>query len=499
MFDALCAGRLARAAPSRLNYGVRYEFFAPYTEKYGHLADVDTNPGRGIHQRDGSAVGRRHVQRRLPDSLVFPFRTAFAPRIGIGVAGAETNGGAGRLRDELHRGPVLRRFATTMAHQPPFANEQTNEEAMGNTAPARHARAHAGSCFTLANGFPAPDTVGNYALDPHYGCLMCRRGIRRAEDAALGRRDESSATTGRRATIWTSRSAPRATPQQPGHRSNGTWSSPTTQAEAFSKLNAGTVRVNKRLSKGIALGANYQYSHSIDDAGSVNGTSRSVAQNWQNLQAEEGNSSFDIRHQVSGTYLYEFPFGKDKFWVTSRSWLAYSGRVFGLRHLYTLRPATRSRRVIRRRVRALPAARRVRCGRIVYRCIRHGRRRVAEAVVQSCGLFTATGTPGFCNALAMRRAIRLQGRGRSEQYVAFEDDANGRHAQHGDSRHASTMSSIRCSIRAWARAMDYADVWAVTSAAGCGRFSLRRDSDFSEFRGRAVSGGWGDQQVVRGE
>jgi hypothetical protein len=42
-----------------------------------------------------------------------------------------------------------------------------------------------------------------------------------------------------------------------------------------------------------------------------------VAQNWQDLQAEEGNSSFDIRHQVSGTYLYELPFGKDKFWVTS--------------------------------------------------------------------------------------------------------------------------------------------------------------------------------------
>ena len=35
-----------------LNYGFRYEFFAPYTEKYGHLADVVTNPRRWIHQRD---------------------------------------------------------------------------------------------------------------------------------------------------------------------------------------------------------------------------------------------------------------------------------------------------------------------------------------------------------------------------------------------------------------------------------------------------------------
>jgi hypothetical protein len=37
-----------------------------------------------------------------------------------------------------------------------------------------------------------------------------------------------------------------------------------------------------------------------------------VAQNWQNLLAEEGNSSFDVRHKVSGDYLFELPFGKDK-------------------------------------------------------------------------------------------------------------------------------------------------------------------------------------------
>jgi hypothetical protein len=42
-----------------------------------------------------------------------------------------------------------------------------------------------------------------------------------------------------------------------------------------------------------------------------------VAQNWQDLRAEEGNSSSDQRHKVSGSYLYELPFGKDKFWVTS--------------------------------------------------------------------------------------------------------------------------------------------------------------------------------------
>jgi hypothetical protein len=64
------------------------------------------------------------------------------------------------------------------------------------------------------------------------------------------------------------------------------------------------------MTSGIALGANYQYSHNIDDASSN-------VQNWQDIPAEEGNSSLDQRHRVSGTYLYELPFGKDKFWVTS--------------------------------------------------------------------------------------------------------------------------------------------------------------------------------------
>jgi len=69
------------------------------------------------------------------------------------------------------------------------------------------------------------------------------------------------------------------------------------EAEAYFKMHQGTVRLNKRLSKGIALGANYQYGHAIDDASSVNGSSGSVVQDWQNLAAQEGHSVLDIRHQ----------------------------------------------------------------------------------------------------------------------------------------------------------------------------------------------------------
>ncbi len=177
-----------------------------------------------------------------------------------------------------------------------FVNEQTNEAV------------NAGD-LTLSNGFVAPETVGNYALDPHYHLpyvqawnIDVQKTLRWGVVMNLG-------YNGSKGSDLDVTSAPR--PTATSHIFN------YEQSGAFSRFNAGTLRVNKRLTGGIALGANYQYSHSIDDAGSVGGTSTVVAQNWQDLAAEEGNSSFDVRHKVSGTYLYELPFGKDKPWVTT--------------------------------------------------------------------------------------------------------------------------------------------------------------------------------------
>jgi hypothetical protein len=306
-----------RALPSlSLTFGLRYEFFAPYTEKYGHLAFVDTNPsGQFSGETEVKAGGNGPFSGALPDSLVYPFHKGFQPRTGVALrlpkqtvlrAGFGMNFTVGQYGN----------FASTMAHEPPFANEQTNQEAVGNEASSACARTTPSSCFTLANGFPAPASTGNYAIDPHYPMPYVQAWNLDVQKTLPWGVVMNVGYNGSKGDHLDMRSSPRATPQSPG-------TDPTNlvftydQAEAFSKLTAGTLRVNKRLTSGIALGANYQYSHSIDDAGAVNGVSQVVAQDWQNLQAEEGNSSFDVRHQVSGTYLYELPFGKDKFWVTT--------------------------------------------------------------------------------------------------------------------------------------------------------------------------------------
>ena len=305
-----------RARPNlTLNYGLRYEFFAPYTEKYGHLAMVDTNPAANTSYPaifsvidEVQAGGLGSYSGPLPDSLVFPFRVAVAPRLGVALrlpkqtvvrAGYGINYTVGQYAT----------FATTMAHQPPFANEQTNEATQVCASTTT-------DCLSLASGFPAPANVGNYALDPHYRLpyvQVWNLDVQKTMPRGVVVNVSYNGSKGSNLDIT---SAPHASVSSP-------LTNPADQvfyydqSVAFSRFNAGTLRVNRRLSNGTAFGANYQYSHSIDNAGSVGGTSTVVAQNWQDLGAEESNSSFDVRHQVTGTYLYELPFGNDKRWVTS--------------------------------------------------------------------------------------------------------------------------------------------------------------------------------------
>jgi hypothetical protein len=105
---------------------------------------------------------------------------------------------------------------------------------------------------------------------------------------------------------------------------------------AFSNFNALAVRANKRLQNGIALQLTYTYSHSIDDASSVGAGSAVVAQNWQNILAEESNSSFDIRHQAKGTFLYELPFGPDKHYLSNGNWASHAFGDWSVSGSYTL-------------------------------------------------------------------------------------------------------------------------------------------------------------------
>jgi hypothetical protein len=72
--------------------------------------------------------------------------------------------------------------------------------------------------------------------------------------------------------------------------------------------------------KGFSVGGTYIYSKSIDNASSIGGGAAVVAQNYLDLAAERGLSSFDQRHRFSADYIYELPFGKEKKWFSTGGW-----------------------------------------------------------------------------------------------------------------------------------------------------------------------------------
>jgi hypothetical protein len=284
-----------------LNYGVRYEYFSPYSEKFDHIAELGAN--EGFTQVSAIYPGCLGLYcGTVPRTLVYPFRAGISPRIGVAIrlpgstvvrAGYAINFNNGQYGT----------FASSMIHQPPFANVQTNTTANG-------------AVISLEDGFPVPESEQppNYSVAAHYPLPYVQAwniDVQRTLPLGILLNVGYNGSKGTHldaliAPLPATQTSPYLNRVLFNHEFSG----------AFSSFHDGTIRLRKRLQKGVSLGAYYQYSHSIDDASSIGGNSTVVAQNWQDLAAEEGNSSFDQRHRLTGDYLLELPFGKDKAFLS---------------------------------------------------------------------------------------------------------------------------------------------------------------------------------------
>ncbi len=290
-----------------LLFGMRYENYSPYSEKYDRLSTLDTgNNFTAVAPVLSGGVGP--YTGKFPRDLIYPERDNFSPRIGIAVR---------VMKDTVLRGGYglnyangqYAKFIQEFAFQPPFADVQTNE-------------ATAGAKISLANGFPSPQAEGNYAVNKHYRLpyvQVWNLNLQRTIPLGIVLNVGYNGSKGARLDIVSA----------PGRSPDSSLSGVFYDYEdsvAFSNYNALTISVRKRLQRGIGLAATYTYGHSIDNASSIGGNGGSatvVAQNWQNLLAEKSNSSFDIRHQVTGNFVYELPFGPDERWI-STGWLAHT-------------------------------------------------------------------------------------------------------------------------------------------------------------------------------
>jgi trimeric autotransporter adhesin len=313
--------------------GLRYEYFSPYAETNDRLATLDYNSGF----TDVSAVYPNQIGSisgvKYPRTLIYPERNNFAPRLGIAWrpfkdtvvrAGYGINFTVGQYGN----------FIQNLAYQPPFANVQNNQA----TVTSDGFTGICGTAGSLANCFTG-QLPANYSVNPHYRLpyvQVWNLDIQRTLPLAIVLNVGYNGAKGTRLDVLSAPgNYPNLTPSQP----SGVYFN-FEDAVAFSNFNALVVRANKRLQNGVSLQMTYTYSHSIDDASSVGAGSGVVAQDWQNILAEESNSSFDIRNQVRGSFLYELPFGPDKHYLSNGNWASHAFGDWSLSGSYTLADGT---------------------------------------------------------------------------------------------------------------------------------------------------------------
>lgn len=294
-----------KALPSlTILVGLRYDYFSPFAEKDDRLSTLDYNSGfTRVAPVRPNEIGRVSGV-KYARTLVSPDHNNLSPHLGFAWQASRSTVVRSAYGINYTVG-LYGSFTQYLAYQPPFAHVEVNLNIP-----------HDITLFTLGAGFGNTADRGNYSISRNYRLPYTQVWYLELQQALPHDVVLNVGYSGAKGTRLDVISAP-------GFYNNVGFASAFFNFEnsaAFSNFNALLVRVNKRLLHGLALQSTYSYSHSIDNASSINAGIPVVAQNWQDLRAEEGNSTFDIRHLVTGSFFYQIPFGRNKSYLNNGGW-----------------------------------------------------------------------------------------------------------------------------------------------------------------------------------
>jgi hypothetical protein len=318
-------------------YGLRYEYFLPFTEKYDHLADYTFGLGFSSpvvtcgNPSGNPAYSECQNPENLPPSLLRSDDHNFAPRIGLAYRpwskhSLVLRSGYGLFYD----GSIYSRLYTNMASQPPFAQASTNA-----TTPNQ--------VLTLENGFPnyASNILTNtYALDPNFRTPYAQTWNFSIEDEFVRNVILSIGYTGTKGTKLDVLLAPNSSARGSETAIGNALAFTYETSGAASIYNGLQVGLRRQFHGGFSMSGTYTFSKSIDDAASVGGQGRSVAQYYKDLQAERGLSSFDVRNKLLINHIYQFPFGEQRHWLNKGGTLARAVGNWQLSGITTIQSGT---------------------------------------------------------------------------------------------------------------------------------------------------------------
>jgi len=295
-----------------LNLGLRYEFFAPWEEKYNRIANLDVAPGfAAVAQVTPGQAGP--YSGVFPSGLLNPDRNNFGPRTALAWKPWNARSFVVRLGYGMYYNPgIYGQFTSRLAQQPPFAQSTTVTTSL--TDP-----------LTLATGLtvtPTGKTILNtFAVNRDYRTMYAQSwtaGIQTGLPGALVLELNYLGTKGTRLDIQES---PNQAP--PGSQLTSQDRLNINNATAFiydtpignSIYHAAQVRVNRRFRRGFSSNVQYMFAKSIDNSSTLGGAGNTVAQNYFDLAAERGLSSFDRRHALTANYVWSPPIGDGDKWL----------------------------------------------------------------------------------------------------------------------------------------------------------------------------------------
>jgi hypothetical protein len=265
-----------------LNLGLRYEYFTPITEKYGHLANLDIAPNfTAVAPVQAGGVGPYTGQ--FSDALINPDKNNFAPRFGVAwKPNAKSKFTFRTGYGWAYNLGVYNQFGNRLAQQPPFSSTNSVTTTSDNI-------------LTLATGLnavPVGQTITNtFAVDRFYRAAYAQTWnviVQRELPQGMAMEIGYNGSKGTRLDVQTipNRAAP-GSPltseqrRQIGNAQGFVYDSP----EGNSIYHGGTLRLTRRFRNNFSWQLNYTYQKTIDNT-TVLGAA--VAQNYLNLAAERG-------------------------------------------------------------------------------------------------------------------------------------------------------------------------------------------------------------------
>jgi hypothetical protein len=323
VYDAFVTDDWRVSPQLTVNAGVRWEYGAPITELYGRLVNLDIASGFAAaapvvaSNPVGPLTGRTY-----PDSLILPDKRGFEPRIGtswrpISGSSVVVRAGYGIYYDTS----VYRTIALQMAQQAPLSKSLSVQNS--SVCP-----------LTLANGFNAcPATSPNaFAIDPNFRPGYAQNWQLSLQRDLPGSLQLTATYLGIKGTRGVQEFLPNTVPI-------GAPNPCPTCPIGFAYLTSGgnstrevaQIQLRRRLHNGFTGTVQYIFSKSIDDdsllggpgasaptqnppqnapsvgkvtVGGTNQSAPTIAQNWLDLGAERGLSTFDQRHLLSTQLQY---------------------------------------------------------------------------------------------------------------------------------------------------------------------------------------------------